>query len=65
MDKDEDMDVDRFIELLKKYCSTVVLSKDEHSMVTAIAKKNPTYLNYESYFACKIQVDGLSDLMLN
>ena len=65
LDKDEDMNVDRFIELLRKYCSTVVLSKDEHSMVTAVAKKNPTYLNYESYLACKIQVDGLSDLMLN
>jgi hypothetical protein len=65
LDKDEEMNVDRFIELLRKYCSTVVLSKDEHNMVTAIAKKNPTYLNYESYLACKIQVDGLSDLMLN
>ncbi len=65
LDKDEDMNVDRFIELLKKYCSTVVLSKDEHSMVTALAKKNSTYLNYESYLACKIQVEGLSDLMLN
>ena len=64
LDKDEDMNVDRFIELLKKYCSTVMLSKDEHTMVTAVAKKNPTYLNYESYLACKIQVDGLSDLML-
>lgn len=65
LDKDEDMNVDRFIELLKKYCSTVVLSKDEHSMVTVVSKKNPTYLNYESYLACKIQVDGLSDLMLS
>ena len=65
LDKDEDMSVDRFIELLKKYCSTVVLSKDEHSMVTSVAKKNPTYLNYESYLSCKIQVDGLSDFMLN
>ena len=65
LDKDEDMNVDRFIELLRKYCSTVVLSKDEHSMVTAVAKKNPTYLNYESYLACRIQVDGLSDHMLN
>ena len=65
LDKDEDMNVDRFIELLKKYCSTVVLSKDEHSMVTVVAKKNPTYLNYESYLACKIRVDGLSDFMLN
>jgi hypothetical protein len=65
LDKDEEMNVDRFIELLRKYCSTVVLSKDEHNMVTAIAKKNPTYLNYETYLACRIQVDGLSDHMLN
>jgi hypothetical protein len=65
LDKDEDMSVDRFIELLKKYCSTVVLSKDEHTMVTSVANKNPTYLNYETYLACRIQVDGLSDLMLN
>jgi len=65
LDKDENTNVDRFIELLKKYCSTVVLSKDEHSIVTAFAKKNSTYLNYEIYLACKIQVDGLSDFMLN
>ncbi len=65
LDKDEDMGVDKFISLLKKYCSTVKLSKDEHSKVTVVAKKNPTYLNYESYLACEIQIDGLSDLMLN
>ena len=65
LDKDEGMNVDRFIGLLKKYCSTVKLSKDEHSKVTVVAKKNPTYLNYESYLACEIQIDGLSDLMLN
>jgi len=65
LDKDEDMGVDKFISLLKKYCSTVKLSKDEHNKVTVVAKKNPTYLNYESYLACEIQIDGLSDLMLN
>jgi hypothetical protein len=57
--------MDKFISLLKKYCSTVKLSKDEHSKVTVIAKQNPTYLNYESYLACKIQINGLSDLMLS
>jgi hypothetical protein len=65
LDKDENMCVEKFTKLLKKYCSTVKLSKDEHSKVTVVAKKNPSYLNYESYLACKIQVDGLSDLMLN
>ena len=65
LDKDEDMSIDKFILMLKKYCSTVKLSKDEHSKVTVVAKKNPTYLNYESYLACGIQIEGLSDLMLN
>jgi hypothetical protein len=65
LDKDEDMSIDKFIVILKKYCSTVKLSKDEHSKVTVVAKKNPTYLNYESYLACGILIEGLSDLMLN
>ncbi len=64
LDKNENMELSQFIQLLKKYCSTVKLSKEEHSKVTVVAKQNPTYLNYESYLACKIQIDGLSDLML-
>lgn len=65
LDKEENMGVDKFISLLKKYCSTVKLTKEEHSKVTVVAKQNPSYLNYETYLACKIQIDGLSDLMLN
>lgn len=65
LDRDENMEVDKFIQILKKYCSTVKLSKDEHSKVTVVAKQNPTYLNYESYLACKIKIDGLSNLMLS
>jgi hypothetical protein len=65
LDKDEDMGLDKFIPLLKKYCSTVKLTKDEHINVTKFAKQNPIYLNYETYLACNIQIDGLSDLMLN
>lgn len=65
LDKDENMELSKFIQILKKYCSTVKLSKDEHSRVTVVAKQNPTYLNYESYLACKIQIDGLSNLMLS
>ena len=65
LDKDENMEVSKFIWILKKYCSTVKLSKNEHSRVTVVAKQNPTYLNYESYLACKIQIDGLSNLMLS
>jgi hypothetical protein len=65
LDKDENMELTKFIFLLKKYCSTVKLTKEEHSKVTIIARQNPTYLNYESYLACKIKINGLSDLILN
>lgn len=65
LDKDENMELNKFIGILKKFCSTVKLSKEEHTKVTVVAKQNPTYLNYESYLACKIQIDGLSDLMLS
>ena len=64
LDKDENMELDKFILILKKYCSTVKLSKEEHRNVTVVSTKNPNYLNYESYLACEIQVEGLSDFML-
>jgi hypothetical protein len=31
LDRDENMTVEKFISILKKYCSTVKLSKEEHS----------------------------------
>jgi hypothetical protein len=65
LDKNEDMDINDFILMLKKYCSTVKLSKDEHTRVTVVARQNPNYLNYETYLACDIEIDGLSDLMLS
>lgn len=65
MEKNSDMDLNTFISLVKKYCSTVKLTKEEHNIVTQFAKKNPTYLNYEAYSACNIRVDGLSDFILN
>jgi hypothetical protein len=64
LEKDPNMSLDMFINVVKKYSSTVKLSKEEHVKVTSFAKKNPTYLNYESYLACGIKVDGLSDIIL-
>jgi len=63
--KEPQMDTKKFIFLLKKYCSTVELTKDEHTKVTQFAKKNPNYINYESYLACGIEVSGLSELILS
>lgn len=64
IEKDPNMNLEKFINLVKKYCSTVKLSKDEHIMVTSFAKKNKTYLNYETYLNCGIKIQGLSDFIL-
>lgn len=64
LEKDPDMSLDTFVTIVKKYSSTVKLSKEEHSKVTSFLKKNPTYLNYETYLKCGIKVEGLSDIIL-
>lgn len=64
IEKDPNMSLETFISIVKKYSSTVKLSKEEHAKVTSFAKKNPTYLNYETYLACGIKVEGLSDIIL-
>lgn len=64
LEKNPNMTLDSFINIVKKYSSTVKLSKEEHAKVTTYAKKHTNYLNYETYLACGIKVDGLSDIIL-
>lgn len=64
LEKDPNMSLEKFISIVKKYSSTVKLSKEEHAKVTSFANKNPIYLNYETYLTCGIKVDGLSDIIL-
>ena len=64
LEKNPNMSLESFIYLVKRYSSTVKLSKEEHAKVTSFAKKNPTYLNYETYLACGIKIEGLSDIIL-
>lgn len=65
LERDPDMEVERFIKLLKKYCSTVKITKEEHSRVSSYCKNNKDAYNYEAYLACNIFVPGLSELMLS
>jgi hypothetical protein len=58
-----DMSVNDFIFILKKYCSTLKISKKEHMIVTNFAKKNPNLLNYEIYDTCGIKIIGLDKLI--
>ena len=64
LEKNPNMDLFTFVNIVKKYSSTIKLSKEEHAKVTSFAKKNSSYLNYETYLACGIKVDGLSDIIL-
>lgn len=53
-----------FLKILRKYCSIVKLTKDEHSKISSYCKSNPTVYNYEAYIACGIRVEGLSEIIL-
>jgi hypothetical protein len=64
LESNPNLTLESFIILIKKYTSTVKLTKEEHSKVTSFAKKNPTYLNYETYLTRGIKIDGLSEFIL-
>jgi hypothetical protein len=63
LSENPNMNIDEFIDLLKKYGSTIKLTKEEHSIVTNFAKKNKQYLNYEIYGICGINIIGLSKVI--
>ena len=65
LDRNENMSQEEFIFCLKKYCSTVKLTKEEHQKVSIFARNNSSYLNYEIYLKFDIEVKGLSELILN
>ena len=64
LEKNPNINVDEFLTMLKKYCSTVQITKQEHTLVSAYAKKNPDFYNYESYLACGVKIPDLNDWML-
>jgi len=52
------MKVDEFILLIKKYSSTISITKDEHKKITALTK-NSNEINYHVYDKIGILVPGL------
>lgn len=59
LENDPNMGVEKFTYLLKKYCSTVALTEEEHKIVTKYCKSNPEVLNYDAYDKCGIKIEGL------
>lgn len=57
--KNPDMDIIDYITVLTKYCSTVVLTKEEHKKVNVFAKQNPELTNVKIYDLLGIKIPGL------
>ena len=55
-----DMSVSDFISLIKKYSSTVSLTKGEHTRITSLTKGKDV-MNYVMYEEAGIEVDGLEE----
>jgi hypothetical protein len=53
-----EMDIETFIYLIKKYSSTVSLTKDEHKRITVLTKGKDV-MNYLMYEEAGIEVPGL------
>lgn len=62
LESNPNMELNDFITLLKALISTVSITKEEHSIVTAYAKKHDM-LNYQAYKPLNIVVKGLDDFL--
>jgi hypothetical protein len=63
LNNNPDMSLDSFIGLLRKYSSTVELTKEEHGRVTGLSRTRDV-LNYQLYTELGIEVDGLDKLLI-
>ena len=59
LNNNPNMDVMTFISLLEKYCSTVILTKEEHRNVTTYGRRNPNITNVKIYKKLRIKINGL------
>lgn len=62
LDGNPDMSVNDFIDILRIYSSTVLLSEKEHRDIT-VYTKNKGVMNYMVYDEVGIRVEGLSEII--
>jgi hypothetical protein len=63
LDRNPDMDIETFIYLIKKYSSTILLTKDEHKRITLLTRGTGV-MNYVMYEQAGIEVPGLEQYIL-
>ena len=61
--KNPDMGVEVFTYLIKKYSSTISLTKDEHKRITLLTKGKDV-MNYVMYEEAGIEVPGLEEFVM-
>lgn len=63
LDRNPEMTIDTFVYLIKKYSSTILLTKDEHKRITGLTKGTGV-MNYLMYEQAGIEVPGLDMYIL-
>jgi hypothetical protein len=54
-----DMTPRQYVRVIRRYCSTVLLTREEHNLVTSFTKNNPSYTNASIYSSLGIKIPGL------
>jgi len=54
-----DMTPRQFVRIIRRYCSTVLLTREEHMLVTSYTKQNPQITNASIYSKLGIKIKGL------
>jgi hypothetical protein len=57
--KNPKMTTEQFIKVLRRYCSTVTLTKEEHRKMTTYSRMNPNWVNVIMYDEIGIKIKGL------
>lgn len=57
--KNPKMTTEQFIKVLRRYCSTITLTKEEHRKMTTYSRMNPSWVNAVMYDEIGIKVNGL------
>lgn len=63
LDKNPKMNLNTFIKLVKKYGSTVRITKNEHKLISGVTK-NTKILNYTMYDKLGIELEGFDKYLI-
>jgi hypothetical protein len=63
LESEPEIDLLDFVYYLKKICSVVALTEEEHKTVTSFCKKNKKFYNFQAYKHCGIKIEGRTEFI--